>query len=91
MMLESCLVTIFQYPSSFSKCNNLWIHIYISVNFNSARQELALAVEQTDLSTEEEAAEQARGRRARPPPARCAQSSMEESIQDLSDDHQDAS
>ncbi|EFX85266.1 hypothetical protein DAPPUDRAFT_237773 [Daphnia pulex] len=37
-------------------------------NFNSARQQLALAVEQTDLSTEE-AAEEGRGKRPKRPPA----------------------
>ena len=51
-----------------------------------------MAVEQTDLSGEEEAAaEQGRGKRQKRAPARYGQSSMEESIQDSSDDQQDAS
>nr|CAH0104291.1 unnamed protein product [Daphnia galeata] len=55
------------------------------VNFKSARQQLALAVEQTDLSGEEEAAaEQGRGKRPKRAPARYGQSSMEESNQDAS-------
>ncbi|XP_046632152.1 uncharacterized protein LOC124311827 [Daphnia pulicaria] len=59
-------------------------------NFNSARQQLALAVEQTDLSTEE-AAEEGRGKRSKRPPARYGQTSMEESIQDSSNEEEDAS
>ena len=50
-----------------------------------------MAVEQTDLSGEEEAAaEQGRGKRPKRAPARYGQSSMEESNQDSSDDQQDA-
>ncbi|EFX73064.1 hypothetical protein DAPPUDRAFT_253560 [Daphnia pulex] len=59
-------------------------------NFKSARQQLALAVEKTDLSAEE-AAEEGRGRRPKRPPARYGQSSMEESFQDSSNDQEDAS
>jgi hypothetical protein len=71
-------------------CINLF-SFSISENFNSARQQLALAVEQTDLSTEEEAAEQGRGKRPKRPPARYSQSSKVEYFQDSSDDQEDAS
>jgi hypothetical protein len=70
-------------------CINL-VSFSISENFNSARQQLALAVEQTDLSTEE-AAEEGRGKRSKRPPARYGQTSMEESIQDSSNEEEDAS